>query len=268
MKVIREILKDHYKYRKQIFKLAKADLIKTYKGAALGWAWAVIRPAITIATYYVAFSIGLRVSRPVGEYSYFLWLLAGISPWFYFSAVFTAGAGSIRKYSYLVTKIRYPVSTIPTIINLSHMTTHLVVLLVVMLIFILSGHAPDIYWLQLPLYILMLFLFSTAWSLFAGMISVLSKDFMHLVQSSTMVVFWMSGILYDAGAINNVFFKRVLHINPITIIVNGYRNAFINKVWFWERAREFRNFGIVFFVMVLLALWAYKKLVKEIPDVL
>ena len=137
-----------------------------------------------------------------------------------------------------------------------------------MLIFIFNGHAPDIYWLQLPLYILMLFLFSTAWSLFAGMISVLSKDFMHLVQSSTMVVFWMSGILYDAGAINNVFFKRILHINPITIIVNGYRNAFINKVWFWERAREFRNFGIVFFVMVLLALWAYKKLVKEIPDVL
>ena len=129
MKVIREILKDHYKYRKQIFKLAKADLIKTYKGAALGWAWAVIRPAITIATYYFAFSIGLRVSRPVGEYSYFLWLLAGITPWFYFSAVFTAGAGSIRKYSYLVTKIRYPVSTIPTIINLSHMTTHLVVLI-------------------------------------------------------------------------------------------------------------------------------------------
>ena len=65
MKVIREILKDHYKYRKQIFKLAKADLIKTYKGAALGWAWAVIRPAITIATYYFAFSIGLRVSRPM-----------------------------------------------------------------------------------------------------------------------------------------------------------------------------------------------------------
>ena len=144
----------------------------------------------------------------------------------------------------------------------------LVVLLAVMLIFILSGHAPDIYWLQLPLYILMLFLFSTAWSLFAGMISVLSKDFMLLVQSSTMVVFWMSGILYDAGKIDSVFFKRILHINPITIIVNGYRNAFINKVWFWECAREFRNFGIVFFVMVLLALWAYKKLVKEIPDVL
>ena len=268
MKVIREILKDHYKYRKQIFKLAKADLIKTYKGAALGWAWAVIRPAITIATYYFAFSIGLRVSRPVGEYSYFLWLLAGITPWFYFSAVFTAGAGSIRKYSYLVTKIRYPVSTIPTIINLSQMVTHFAVLLIVMLLFIFNGHAPDIYWLQLPLYILMLFLFSTAWSLFAGMISVLSKDFMHLVQSSTMVLFWMSGILYDANGIGQQWIRNILLFNPVTIVVNGYRNALIYQKWFWEDWQQLVNFAIVYAVMLLLAVWVYRKLKKDIPDVL
>ena len=268
MRVIREVLKDHFKYRKQIFKLAKADLIKTYKGAALGWSWAVIRPAITIVTYYFAFSIGLRVGKPVGDYSFFLWLIAGISPWFYISSIYTGGAGSIRKYSYLVTKIRFPVSTIPTIINMSQMVTHLVVLLIIMLIFIASGHAPDIYWLQIPIYTIMMFMFACAWGLFAGMLSVLSKDFMHLVQASTMVLFWFSAILYDAKKISNVFFKRLLHINPITIIVNGYRNAFINKVWFWTCGREFRNFAIDFCVMVMLALWAYKKLVKEIPDVL
>lgn len=266
--VIVEILKTHFKYRKQILILAKADLIKTYKGAALGWAWAIIRPAITIATYYFAFSIGLRVGKPVGEYSYFLWLISGMIPWFYISTMYSVGAGSIRKYSYLVTKIRYPVCTIPTIVSLAEMVTHIAVVILVMLIFIISGKMPDIYWLQLPLYTLLMFLFFTTWSLFAGMLGVVSKDFLHLVRSSTMVLFWMSAILFDAEKISSPGFRRILRYNPITIIVNGYRNTFIHKVWFWEKWTELRNFGIVYLLMLLLAVWAYKRLVKEIPDVL
>lgn len=35
METIKNIIKDHIKYRKQIFKLAKADLVKTYRGSAL-----------------------------------------------------------------------------------------------------------------------------------------------------------------------------------------------------------------------------------------
>lgn len=268
MKVIKKIIKDHVEYRKQILKLAKSDLIRTYKGASLGWAWAIIRPTIMIVTYYAAFSFGLRVGKPIGGVSFFLWLIAGIAPWFYISAMYTGGAYCIRKYSYLVTKIRYPVSTIPTVVNLSQMITHIAVVLIVMVIYIIGGKMPDVYWLQLPFYTLLMFLLSTAWSLLAGIVSTINKDIAQLIRASTMVLFWMSAILYDASRVNNVIFKKVLAINPITYIVDGYRNVFVYKVWFWERWAELRNFGIAYVVMVLLALYAYKKLVKEIPDVL
>ena len=35
MKTFIKILKEHFEYRKQTFKLAKSDIIKTYRGAAL-----------------------------------------------------------------------------------------------------------------------------------------------------------------------------------------------------------------------------------------
>ena len=54
---LKNVIKDHIEYRQQIFKLAKADLVKTYRGAALGWAWAIIKPAVTIFVYLFAFSI-------------------------------------------------------------------------------------------------------------------------------------------------------------------------------------------------------------------
>lgn len=69
--VLAEIIKDHITYAQQILKLAKADLIKTYKGAALGWSWAIIKPAVTIFVYWFTFEIGLRAGKDVNRISIF-----------------------------------------------------------------------------------------------------------------------------------------------------------------------------------------------------
>ena len=55
MKNLVKIFKEHIEYRQQIVKLAKADLVKTYRGAALGWSWAIIKPTVTIFVYWFAF---------------------------------------------------------------------------------------------------------------------------------------------------------------------------------------------------------------------
>ena len=126
MKNLITILKEHIEYRQQILKLAKADLVKTYRGAALGWSWAIIKPAVTIFVYWFAFSIGLRAGGDVSGYPFFLWLIAGLIPWFYINDMLTAGTDSIRKYSYLVTKMKFPVSTIPTFVSISNLTVNII----------------------------------------------------------------------------------------------------------------------------------------------
>lgn len=60
MKTLIEIIKDHITWRQQIIKLAKSDLIKTYRGSALGWSWALVKPVVTIFVFWFAFSYGLR----------------------------------------------------------------------------------------------------------------------------------------------------------------------------------------------------------------
>ena len=269
MNTFREIIRDHLRYNRHVFKLAKSDLVRTYRGASLGWAWAIIRPTITILIYYVTFSIGLRQGgKPINGYSYFLWLVSGFVPWFYISNTFTGGAGSIRKYSYLVKKVRYPVSTIPTIVSLSNLVVNCCLVALMLVIFVIGGHPPDIYWLQVPLYIMLSFLLFTAWSLFAGMLSVISKDFMHLVRSVLNALFWFSGILYDTRKVNNRILSFFLRINPVTIITKGFRNSLIYKSWFWEDLRSLRNLGLAYLVIVLLALWVYRRTVRSISDIL
>lgn len=265
---LKEILRDHFVYRKQLIKLAKTDIIKKYRGAAFGWAWAVIRPAVTIFVYWFAFSVGLRHNRNMYGYSFFLWLIAGMIPWFYMRDTLNDGAKSIRSYKYLVKRIKYPVDTIPTFISISNLLINILLQVAVVVIFMFEGHMPDVYYLQIPVYLLMMFAFFTCWSLFAGMLSAMSKDFLNLVKSIVPALFWLSGIMYDASSITQPMIRKVLLFNPVTIIANGYRNTFIYKQWFWESSVEMRNYFIGLIVMAVLAVWSYKKLKKDIPDVL
>lgn len=266
--VIGEIIKDHITYMQQIFKLAKADLVKTYRGAALGWSWAIIKPAVTIFVYWFAFSIGLRMGGDVDGYPYFLWLISGLLPWFYMSEMITSGTDTIRKYSYLVTKMKFPVSTIPTFVSISKFIVHLLLMVIVILIFIFMGYPPDIYIIQLPFYMLCMFIFFTIWSLFSSLLASMSKDFGNLVKSMVTAVFWLSGILWNPETITIPWLKKLLMLNPVTFITTGFRNCFINHVWFFEQPKRLLYFVIITAIMLVIAIWTYKRLRKEIPDVL
>ncbi len=263
-----EILKDHWQYRQQIFKLSISDLKKTYRGAALGWAWAIIKPAVTIFVYWFAFEIGLRAGKDVNGFPFFLWLIAGLIPWFYMNNMITSGTDSIRKYSYLVTKMKFPISTIPTFVSISKFIVHILLITITIGIFVLMGRMPTIYMLQLPFYMLLNLIFFTVFSLLSGLLASMSKDFANLVKSFVTAIFWLSGIVWNINTISIPWLKSFLMINPVTFLVEGYRNCFIHQTWFWEQPKRLMYFAVITLVMLILAVWTYKRLRKEIPDVL
>lgn len=268
MSTFMEIIKDHLQYRHQIFKLAIADLKKTYRGAALGWMWAIIKPAVTIFVYWFTFEIGLRAGKPVNGFPFFLWLIAGVIPWFYMSSMITSGTDSIRRYSYLVTKMKFPISTIPTFVSISKFIVHIFLMIITILIFVLMGRSPTIYILQLPFYMLLNLLFFTIFSLFSGLLASMSKDYANLVKSFVTAVFWLSGIIFNINTVSEPWLKSLLMLNPVAFLVEGYRNCFINQVWFWEQPKRLLYFGIITLILLILGIWTYKRLRKEIPDVL
>jgi teichoic acid transport system permease protein len=269
MDTLISIIKDHIEWRRQLFILAKNDLIKTYSGAAFGWAWAIVKPAVMIAVFWFALAIGLRMAEDVNGYAGILWLIAGLIPWFYMSDAITGGAQSILKYDYLVTKMKFPVGIIPTIVNLSKFYVHLFLMGITVVIFLLYGFPPDIYMLQLPIYMALMFAFFVAWSLFSSMLSSISKDFRNLVKALVQAIFWMSGILWNINKMSDYpVLQDILMYNPVTYIAEGYRNVFIHKIWIWEEPRQLINYFIVLIAMIILAVWSYKRLYKEIPDVI
>ena len=263
-----DIIREHLDWRRQIFKLAKADLVKTYSGAALGWAWAIIKPAVTIFIYWFAFSSGFRESKGIEGYPFFLWLLAGIVSWFYISEMVSQGASAMRTYKHLVTKMKFPISTIPTFVSLSKLVIHLILISVTVAIFIIAGETPTIYILQLPVYMLLMFMFCTGWYMFASMLGAVSVDFINLVKAFMTALFWLSGIMFNMAAMDSKAVQIFFRLNPISFTVEGYRNCFIHHKWFWQEPKWMLVYLCELAVMWILAIWSYKRLKKEIPDIL
>ena len=137
-----------------------------------------------------------------------------------------------------------------------------------MILFIAFGFKPDIYWLQIFFYMALTFIFFNIWGLFSGPLAAISKDYANLVKAFVTAIFWLSGIIWNPDTIKNPVIQKILNVNPVTFLVNGYRNCFINKIWFWEQPKRLIYFIAITFILLIIALKTYKKVRKEIPDVL
>ncbi len=265
---MKEIIKEHFGFKRQILKLAKSELISTYKGAVFGALWAIIKPSTHIFVYWFAFAIGLRAGNDVNGVSFFLFLVIGLIPWFFMKDAIVGGAACFRTKRTLITKMTFPISTIPTYTLLSHIYVHIFLLEITYVIVIASGVLPSIYNLQVIFYLPLMYVFFVSLSWITAPLSAISKDFYNLVKSLIMALFWLSGILWDANSLNDGILKEVLLSTPVTYFVNGYRETFLYKKWFWESPKQLVLIIIWLFVILLFGSWTYKKCRKIIPDVL
>ena len=62
--------------------------------------------------------------------------------------------------------------------------------------------------------------------------------------------------------------KTILKLNPMYYVVNGYRNALINKHWFWETPLQMIYFWVVTLLILGLGLLVFRRLRKHFADVL
>ncbi len=269
IKAFKEIIRENVKYFYSSLDLAAINQKRMYKTSDLGWFWAFVKPLLYLCIFYFAISIGFKSAKDVDGIltPYFIWLTAGMVPWFYMGAMILSGAGCFRKFKFLIVRSRYPVSVFPTAVALSFLYIHLAMIGICIVLCFCFGVAPSIYWLQIPIYTLLMVLVGIVWSLGTGLLSVISGDFNDLLKAINPAFFWLSGILFNSrgqDVVSSLFFQ----LNPITYIVEGYRNAFCYHQWLWEDMESFGLFMLVLLVMLIVAVWLYKKLRKSLPDII
>lgn len=273
---LKKIVDEHKNFGKQVLMLSKTELIKTYKGSALGPVWAIVKPAFTLFVYWFAFTIGLRNSGFSGavvdgklyEMSRFTFLLVGFIPWFFIQESILQGSKSIRSHRQYVTKVNFPVSTIMTFTSLSRLYIHLALSVIMYAIVCLTtSYGPSWYNLQYFLYLPIMFLFFLFLSWSTAPMCAISPDMTNAISSFMSGVFWLSGIIYNSYELDEPL-RQIMLFNPINFFVNGYRNTFLYHRAFYENEVELIIFLIEFAVVFVLGVYNYNRLRKRLPDVL
>ena len=289
-----QIAKEHKGFGKQIFLLAKNELIKKYKGAVIGPFWSVVKPMFTLFVYWFAFEVGLKsagdvtvqIHGGVYHYSRFLFMLIGFIPWFFINESIVEGAKSIRLNRQFVNKVSFPVSTIMTYTHVARMYVH-IFLLGLMYLYVTfiggsvtapggeavtGGVTPSVYNLQIFIYLPLMFIFFLVLTWSTAPMAAFSKDFENMIISIMSGIFWLSGIIYDSYLSTaegvSIWLKRAMLLNPINFFANGYRNCFLYHRWIWEYWQELLIFAVELILLIALGIFNYNRLRKRLPDVL
>lgn len=255
-----------YRNRNLIMDLAKNDFKTKYAGSYLGVIWAFIQPIVTVAVYSFVFQVGFR-SGSVEGCPYVLWLVAGMVPWFFFTDSLMGATNTMLEYSYLVKKVVFKISILPIVKILSAMVVHIFFVVITFVLFAFFGWYPDFYCIQVVYYTFCLAVFVFALSYITCSIIIFFRDLGQIISITLQIGMWMTPIMWQETMLSeNV--RWILKLNPIYYIVTGYRNALIDKVWFWQTPKQFLYFWGVTAIVFVIGSVVFKKLKVHFADVL
>ena len=269
------IPKDIVSNRKLIGSLAKNDFKQKFAGSYLGTVWAFVQPIVTVLVYWFVFekalNVGTQSTKAGIGIPFVLWLIAGLVPWFFFSEVLSSGTNCLIEYNYLVKKVVFKISTLPVVKAISSLFVHAFFIVFTIIIYSFYHYLPTLYTLQLIYYSFCMFVLSLGLIYAFSAIMVFFRDLSQIVNVLLQIGMWMTPIMWNMDAMANRipgWAMTILKLNPMYYIVNGYRDALYNNVWFWERAGMTAYFWIITAIILLGGMAIFRKLQQHFADVL
>lgn len=255
--------------RGMIAQLASRDFQNRYTGSTLGFIWTFIQPLTMVAIFWfvlgVVFNAGALKGVPFVSY-----VLVGIAAWNFFSEALLMSTTVFQEYAFLVRKVDFKIAILPIVKILSSLIVHMIFLGLVMLVLLLTGTRPTLWWFQTLYYLagLCLFLLGIGWV--ASSLNVFSKDVAYVVNVLMQFGFWLTPIIWHVGQVQGRYgwCLKYLKLNPMFYIVEGYRKSLLDPAPFWSEPRQTLYFWAITLFFMFIGTVVFKRLKPHFADVL
>lgn len=244
----RHYWRDLWRYRELFAILAWRDVAVQYKQTAIGAAWAVVRPLITMAVFVVIFGRLAKLPSDGGA-PYPVMVMAGMLPWFLFSTVLGNGANSLVQNSNLISKVYFPRLIVPVASSMVALVDFAITLVLLFLMMAWMQVMPDWRILLLPLFILLAFLTALGPALIMTSLNVKYRDFRFIVPFVVQFGLYVSPVGFSSSVVPEKW--RVLYaLNPVVGVIDGFRWSLLGGASPLDPARLLTGLG-----MTALFLW-------------
>ena len=232
---MRSELAELWLFRGLLWQLVRRDLKVRYKNSRLGFFWSIAPPLMQVAVITVVFKYATNFAKDVPSYS--AYVLVAMIPWVFFQTAILDSCDSILKMYDVIRKVYMPREIIPLASVLSN-SIHFLISWCVFFIYWWGFRGgpilPTALWLLyiIPVQVVLV----TAISLVVSCLNVFYEDIKYIVSILMNVFFYLVPIIYIVEMLEvknfggNQYHALVMfayNLNPMTIIINGYRKALL-----------------------------------------
>jgi lipopolysaccharide transport system permease protein len=255
---------DLWRFRELFFFLAWRDILVRYKQTAIGLAWSIIRPFLTMIVLTVIFG---RVAKlPSEGVPYPILVYAAMLPWQFFSTSFSDASNSLITNTNMLTKIYFPRLIIPAstvIVNVVDFLISFVILIGLMLWY---HFVPPWQIVFLPFFLFLAFFTSMGAGLYIAALNVKYRDFKYIVPFVVQFGMYISPVGFTSNNIPERL-KLLYSVNPMVGVIDGFRWCIIGGESHIYLPGMLLSIGLIIGLLIF-GIWYFRKIEKTFADII
>jgi lipopolysaccharide transport system permease protein len=215
-------LNELWEYRELLYFLIWRDVKVRYKQTAIGAAWAIFQPLLTMAIFTLVFA--KFANMPSNGLPYPIFSFVALLPWTYFSRSLNQSVLSVVNNSHLITKVYFPRLLLPIAAILGGLIDFAISFVFLLAMMIWYGITPGWGVLALPFFILLTIASALSVSLWLAVINVRYRDVGQAIPFLVQLWTFLSPVAYPVSVVPEKW-RSLYELNPMAGVIEGFRWA-------------------------------------------
>lgn len=241
-------LREIWQYRDLLFLFVKRDVVTVYKQTVLGPLWYFIQPLFTAITFTIIFNKVAGIQT--GGIPPFLFNLAGIITWNYFTACLNETSDTFKKNASIFGKVYFPRAIMPistVITNLIKLGIQLLIFFSVYVYFLLNGMNNVLDWkvLLFPFLVIIMGILGLGLGMIISSMVTKYRDLSFLVTFGVQLLMYVSAVMYPMELMREKLPQLgwLIDYNPLAYVIEASRYLLLAK-------GSVSGFGIVYTALI------------------
>jgi lipopolysaccharide transport system permease protein len=257
--------KDLWRYRELFYFLAWRDILVRYKQTAIGMAWALIRPFLTMVVFTVVFGQLAKLPSQ-GDAPYPILVFAAMLPWQFFSSSLGECSNSLIGNANLISKVYFPRLIVPTSAVVVCFVDFLISGIILLGLMAWYNYVPTWRILTLPLFIVIAFAASMGAGLWLASLNVQYRDFRYVVPFIMQFGLYISPVGFSSAIVPQKW-QLLYSLNPMVGVIDGFRWAILGGESQLYLPGFLLSLGLVVLLFVT-GIWYFRKMERTFADVI
>jgi len=255
-------LKELWQYRELLYFFSWRDFKVRYKQTAIGAAWAIFQPFITMVVFTVFF--GNLAKIPSDGVPYPIFVYVGLLFWQFFSSALSDTSNTLITNQSIITKVYFPRLILPVSAVITKLVDFVIASLILVGLMFYYGYTPNLSGLfLLPLLLIITFMSAVGAGLFLAAINVKYRDVRYALPFFIQILLFVTPVIYPASIAGE--WSKLLAVNPMMGVIQNARGALLGTMpvnWVLIGSS-----AIGAAVLLLIGIYTFKKIERYFADI-